>query len=64
MGKVEELTNTYIKFSSESDEAKQTYAINRIDGGLSGTYFNTKTNQVTANYNGTCAKRVSEERKF
>ncbi len=64
MGKVDEITNTYIKFTTESDDSKQSYTINRIDGGLSGTYLNTKTNTVTANYTGSCSKRISEERKF
>jgi hypothetical protein len=64
MGKVDEITNTYIKFTSDLEDAIQKYTINRIDGGLSGTYLNTKTNQVTATYSGTCVKRVSEERKF
>lgn len=64
MGRVDEITNTYIKFTSESEDAKQSYTINRIDGGLSGTYLNTKTNTISANYSGTCVKRVSEERKF
>jgi hypothetical protein len=64
MGTLNEITNTYIKFTSESEDSKQSYTINRIDGGLSGTFINTKTNQVTANYNGTCEKRTIENRKF
>jgi hypothetical protein len=64
MGRIEEITNSFIRFSNESDEAKQTYTINRIDGTLSGTFLNIKTNKVQAVYSGTCTKRMNDERKF
>jgi hypothetical protein len=63
-GRVEELTNTYIKFTGNGKDSKLSYSINRMDGSLTGTFFDTKRNETLANYYGSCKKRVNETRKF
>jgi hypothetical protein len=64
IGKVEQLTNSYIKIVLGGEEAKLVYSISRLDGSLSGNLTRTSSNEITANFGGSCKKRVNEIRKF
>ncbi len=64
IGKVEQLTNSYIKIVLGGEEAKLVYSISRVDGSLSGNLTRNSSNEITANFSGSCKKRVNEIRKF
>jgi len=64
IGKVEQLTNSYIKIALGGEEGKLVYSISRVDGSLSGNLTRTSSNEITANFSGSCKKRVNDIRKF